>query len=89
VAQLIKPDGTVTHVAPNAAQFTLPELYFLIDATTIEIVTTKTNTGFLVIDENGKLLQRPYNRAASELYGREPEDVIVGPALLCERSEIS
>jgi hypothetical protein len=90
VAQLIKSDGTVIEVAPHAAPapFTLSELYFLLDATTIEIVPTKARTGFLVIDEDGKLAQRPYNRAASALYGREPEDVIVGPALLCERSEI-
>jgi len=88
MAQLIRPDGTMTPVAPNDAQFTLPELYALLEATTIEIVATKTRSGFLVIDEEGKLKQRAYNRAASELYGREPEDVIVGPALLCERGEI-
>jgi hypothetical protein len=89
VAQLIKSDGTVIEVAPHAGPFTLPELYFLIDATTIEIVRPKTLPGgFLVIDEEGKLKQRPYNAAASAIYGREPEDVIVGPAILCERSEI-
>jgi len=86
VAQLIQPDGTVTRVAPHgAAQFTLPELHALIEATTIEIVKTKGRTLFLVIDEEGRGKRRPYNRAATALYGR---GMIVGPALLCHRSEI-
>lgn len=88
MAHLIRPDGTVTVVAPKAAQFTLEELYGLIEATTIAIVAPKVQSGFLVIDEEGLLKQRPYNPAASAIYGREPLDMIVGPALLCYRHEI-
>jgi hypothetical protein len=90
MATLITHDGLERTVIPSNLKrgFTLEEMYFLLECDTIEVVTLADGR-LMVIDENGKLLKRPVNNKATELFleDRDPLDYIVGPALVCDRRE--
>jgi hypothetical protein len=48
-----------------------------------EVVST-IDGRFLVLDDNGKLKQKPLNKAATRLYIHGRSDVIVGDAMLVD-----
>ena len=52
----------------------------------IEIVSIGNNK-IMVLDEEGKLKNKPINRIATELYGN-PNDVVVGDVVVCDDNEI-
>jgi hypothetical protein len=90
MATLILEDGRERTVTPaNAKQgFTLAELYSALGCNVVEVVRLRDGQ-LLVIDENGKLVGREVNDAATTLARPllQAHDVIVGPALLCSRPE--
>tara|TARA_B110000285_G_C15066608_1_gene585490 strand:+ start:145 stop:441 length:297 start_codon:yes stop_codon:yes gene_type:complete len=74
----------------NKTNFNLKELYKLIDCDTIEVVYL-SNGDLMIIDENGKLLEKRYNDYATNILrtnNPENRDFIVGDALICSSSEL-
>ena len=89
MATLYKTDGTKRDVFPAAETFSLDELYALVGGHCVDIIGLGDGR-MLVIDDNGKVDNRPLNRAATVLaaIAIAPDDVIVGDALLVGAGEI-
>ena len=69
-------------IEPEGETWTLKELQDLVGGY-IQIVALPNHPGkILVINENGKLIDLPYNKNASDLW--YPTDPIVGDAVLTE-----
>ena len=74
----------------NKTNFNLKELYKLLDCDTIEVVYL-SNGDLMIIDENGKLLNKRYNDYATNVLrndNTDNRDFIVGSALICNSSEL-
>jgi len=89
MAMIIKTDGQVISVQPkNGKDFSLQELKAIVGGY-IEII--RMNDKFMVVNEEGKLEQLPYNALATGFYwanvGRY--DYIVGDVLVCGIDEIN
>ena len=91
MARLIKVDGNVTNVQPdNGGEFTNERLRELVGGW-LEIIPLGTvdrdfGPRYLVMDEEGKLKGKGWNRLASALTcGRHR---IVGDVLLCTKEEL-
>jgi len=85
MAQVIKPDGTTEEVAPrNGKSFTLEELYKIIGTDIVERLRVKVNKKekWMVIDEEGKCKNSPFNEKATDIY-KSPVDFIVGTVVIC------
>lgn len=87
MAKWIKVDGNVVEVSPkNAGRcFTLDELKSFVGGW-IECITVSPKQ-VMVINEEGKLLNLPFNAVATESFRmafQPTDDFIVGDALLCE-----
>lgn len=87
MAKWIKADGNVVEVSPNNAGecFTLEELKGFVCGW-IECINISPKQ-VMVINEEGKLLNLPYNAVATEAFRmafQPTDDFIVGDALLCE-----
>jgi hypothetical protein len=89
MAELLRADGTRETITPkNGTDFQFKgEAYDLIGTDMIEIVPTHDGR-ILLIDENGKLKEKPINVAASRLYRFNEHAVIVGDAIVCNDSEV-
>jgi len=87
--QLITVKGKMTDVYPaNGTDFDYKELRKIIGADHIQILSLR-NQGWLVIDDEGKLKDKPINMGASLLYANfNPNDYIVGDALFCAKDMI-
>ena len=89
MAMIIKTDGQVISVQPkNGKDFTLQELKVIVGGY-IEII--RMNDKFMVVNEEGKLDQLPYNAPATGLYWDNVgcNDYIVGDVLVCGIDEIN
>lgn len=87
MAKWIKADGNVVEVSPkNVGKcFTLEELKDFVGGW-IECITLSPKQ-VLVINEEGKLMNLPYNAVATQIFRmafHPCDDSIVGDALLCE-----
>ena len=87
MAKWIKADGNVVEVSQkNAGKcFTLEELKCFVGGW-IECISISPKQ-VMVINEEGKLLNLPYNAVATEAFRmafQPTDDFIVGDALLCE-----
>jgi hypothetical protein len=87
MAKWIKADGNVVEVSPkNAGEcFTSEELKGFVGGWIECIYVSPTQV--MVINEEGKLLNLPYNAVATEAFRmafQPTDDFIVGDALLCE-----
>ena len=82
-ATLINTNGEEREITPiNGKNFTLQELYKLIDCTTIEVLPLP-NRKYMIIDEEGKLkLRYTLNGKATQIYKL---DFIVGNVVICDR----
>ena len=83
----IKADGNVVEVCPKNAGvcFTVEELKGFVGGW-IECINISP-TQVMVINEEGKLLNLPYNAIATEAFRMEfqpTDDFIVGDVILCE-----
>lgn len=89
MARLYKLDGSVETVTPkNGTDFTLAELRNLVDCRWVEAAHFGNHGQFFILDEEGKLFNKPLNVKATQLYRKYYDDYIVGPALLCEEGEV-
>lgn len=72
MAILYKQNGEVIKdIEPkNGKRFTLEELYELLDCDTVERVFIDGTEVIMIVDENGKLKQRPVNKTATMIYHR-------------------
>jgi|TARA_R100000093_G_C1937085_1_gene70763 hypothetical protein len=90
-AELIKVNGTTETVKPrNGKNFTLNELYKLLNCKMIELVKTHDDRT-MVIDEEGKLNEMSWmmtNAHATIMYKYGADDPIVGDALVCDNRQI-
>lgn len=87
MAKWIKADGNVVEVSPkNEGEcFTLDELKSFVGGWIECIYVSPTQV--MVINEDGKLLNLPFNAVATEAFRmafQPTDDFIVGDALLCE-----
>ena len=87
MAKWIKADGNVVEVSPKkeCKCFTLEELKSYVDGW-IECINISPKQ-VMVINEEGKLMNLPYNAVATEAFRmafQPTDDFIVGDALLCE-----
>lgn len=89
MAELIRVDGTRETVTPkNGTDFQFKgEAYDLLGTDMIQIVET-IDGRIMLIDEEGKLKEKPINVAATRLYKYREHDVIVGDALVCDSREV-
>lgn len=81
MGQLIKVSGEIEDVCPEEGMFTLDELRRYVGCDLIEIVRTTDVDVVLVIDDSGKLKNKPYNAKASEWADIPAWDYIAGNAL--------
>jgi len=89
MAMLLKTDGTSVTITPkNGTDFSFEECYPLLACDTIQIVETSDGR-ILLIDEEGKLKDRPVNQAATALYRYGHIDPIVGHAIVCDSEQLS
>jgi hypothetical protein len=86
VSTLYSEDGTSRPVVPdNGVHFELEELYRLLETDMIQVVYL-SNKHIMVIDMEGKLKDKNFNREATSLFLKSPHipgDYIVGKALVC------
>lgn len=88
MGRLIHPDGCTTDVFPkHGKEFTLQELHEYVGGY-IELVRTISGK-VMFVNEDGKRLELPVNRKATELARVAPGDWIVGNAIICEKGEVS
>lgn len=88
-AKIYKADGTIIETAPaNGTDFQLEELQEIVDGY-IEIVQLSYNQ-IMVINEEGKLIDLPYNENATEIYQEEDSfyDYIAGDVLVCDSNMV-
>lgn len=90
MAKLYRVNGQIEDVKPaNGSDFTLEELYALVDTNMVE--TLPTNDGrIMVICEEGKLRGKEENARATLLTVNVTagDDMIVGNALVCDQGEL-
>jgi len=84
VARVISPGGEERTAYPlNRKKFTLDELQGMVGGLIEHVILPRGNGhATMWIDEEGKLKGRAYNAKASEIYGRMPDDCIVGVAVI-------
>lgn len=86
MAYILKPDGSSLPVDPkNGKDFSLEECQAAVGGY-IEALRSSDGKKMLIINEEGKLCDLPFNPQATILYGRG-EDYIVGTVLVCDPSQ--
>lgn len=90
MAILFQPDGTEQTVLPrNGTDFALGEAQKWVGGD-IEVLTLPDGR-ILIINEEGKFQNLPFNQKASYYggaAGMQADDFVVGPALLCKSEEL-
>jgi hypothetical protein len=75
----------------NGKNFKLKELYDMLDCNMIEVVNL-TSCQIMIIDEEGKINDSPYNDMATYYFRKanpENRDFIVGNALVCSSDDLN
>lgn len=86
-AKLIEPNGKTTEVEPkNGKDFSLEELQKFVGGY-IECIYPDSKT-VMILNENGKIDNLPYNDKATTIAKVWPHDVIVGTVLVCGKNQI-
>jgi len=87
-AQLVSTNGDVKSVKPkNNKTFSLKELQSYVDGY-IQIVKTRDDR-LMIMNEEGKINNLPYNEIATSLYIYGSHDVVVGNVLVTDKELIS
>lgn len=88
----IKVDGTIIDMKPSKSdKFKLLELQGMVNGM-IELINLSKHKVYMVINEEGKLLDLPINKMATTLFYEEfgkNDDYIVGDVVLIQYNEIS
>lgn len=88
-AKIYKADGSIIDIKPNnGTDFSLEELQEIVGGY-IEIVGLMDNE-IMVINEEGKLIDLPFNENATQLYQEVDGfyDYIAGDVLVCDSSMV-
>lgn len=88
MAYIYKTNGDIIETSPkNGNDFSLKELKEIVGGY-IEIVDL--DDAYMVINEEGKLLNLPFNIKATRIYQHftRIDDYIVGDVLICEKFQI-
>jgi len=85
MATLYRANGEKKTVKPKGKTFSIKELQ---DAVGGYFELVDLNDHYLVVNENGRLLDLNYNSNASRLVKQFGHDYIVGDALYCEKTFI-
>ena len=89
MARVLKVSGDVKRVEPaNGTDFSLEELKEFVDGY-IEIIQLPNNE-IMVINENGKVVDLPFNELATNIYQEliYKGDYIAGDALICDKEQV-
>jgi hypothetical protein len=87
-AVIIYADGKTQAVVPtNGRDFKLAQLKAIVGGY-IKIIPTNVDDMIMVLNEEGKLLDLPYNEAATSMVNIFPTDYIVGDVLVCPSSMV-
>lgn len=89
MAKIYKTNGEVLDIEPkNGKDFKLKELQEIVGGY-IEIAQLKNND-IMVINEEGKLNDLPYNEKATQIYQSQVyfRDFIAGDVLVCKSKEV-
>lgn len=90
MATLFRTDLTMEEITPkNGSDFSLRELYEILDCDSVEVVPL-TEFNSIIVDEEGKLKDKEYNMYASKFYQkfRKTQDFLVGDCLVINNAEI-
>ena len=91
MALIYRASGDVENVEPkNGTDFQLEELQAIVGGWIEVKFLSDADGGVMIMNEEGKLRNLPYNERATTLY-REfvyEYDFIVGDVLICDKSEI-
>lgn len=92
MAQAIYTNNTIIEIQPkNNSDFELEELYPHIGRCYLEVVYLKNNK-IMIIDEEGKLKNLPFNKIATEIAHKDEAiydvDYIAGNVVICDTSEL-
>lgn len=87
-AVLIRENGFIENIAIENPILTLKEIYLLLDCQTFEIALAFNDEWFMLVDEEGKLKNRPVNPRASMIYRNVAKvpDIIAGPVIICKQT---
>lgn len=85
MATIIYPSGEEKQIKPQKGTFTLKELQEFVEGFIEQIHLPGQRTMF--VNEEGKLLNLPFNEKASQIYGHM-NDFIVGNAVICSSDEL-
>lgn len=88
MATIYRANGTTETIEADDAKngFKLEEMQAIVGG---YIDTAMLPDGrIMVFNDDGKLDKLPFNDAATNLYGRFPEDFMVGDVLVCLDSEV-
>ena len=88
--KIIEPSGQETEIIPkNGKHFSLKEMQDIVGGM-IEMIRTNDNDYVLILNEEGKLDELPYNSKATDLVNKciMPSDYIVGTVLYSHRKYI-
>ena len=88
MAKIYKSNGEIIEISPkNGKAFSLKELKEIVGGY-IEIIDL--DDAYMVINEEGKLLDLPFNLSATRIYQHFTRigDYIVGDVLICKKSQI-
>lgn len=88
-ARYIKTDGEETLISPkNGKDFSLHELYKLLDTDMIEAVPLHKSGKLLICDEEGMSNNKPVNQAATIAIAMEniilPPEGMLGHVIICD-----
>lgn len=90
MAKLYKTNGEIIEMEPeNGSDFSLEELQGFVGGH-IEVVSI-SDREYMVVNEEGKLMNLPYNENATRAYNKAVgvvADYIVGDALVCNKNQI-
>jgi len=87
MAQWIKANNETSTVTPTSGStFKLEEMQEFVGGY-IQLVHA-SNGDVIVLDEEGKIKEKPINRIATELYEHGHLDPIVGDVLVCASDEV-
>ena len=92
MANFIKTDSTYVEVQPkNGKKFSLKELQEYV-AGYIELIELPITNEYMIINEEGKIMNLPENRFATAIVNDQkvimPHDYIAGDALIIKQNEI-
>lgn len=87
-AVIIHENGNIENIAIETPFLSLKDIYLFLNCETFEIATAYKDEWYMLIDEEGKLKNRPVNPKASMLYREITNipDIIAGPAIICKQS---